>query len=562
MRARGSSGFGAAANVGVKHASFPFIVLINNDVQLQAGSLRALLDAALVHGEAAIFQPKIRSSRNPTHFDYAGAAGGLLDRLGYPLAFGRLFDVIEEDRGQYDQVGEIHWACGAAMAFWKQDFLDVGGFDEAFYMHMEEIDLAWRLRLRGKSVRLVSDAVAFHVGSYTLPPTSFLKAYLNHRNNWVLLFKNMSGCSLVKVIPARLALEATTVLYGVRHLDYRTPLAALLGFIWLVLHLPQVLARRRVALATRTASFEHAEGAHFRTSSVVSRFVRGFRTTGELTRASPSRDGRVETQTGASNRHVRQALSTAESAPGHRPRLSVIIPTWNEALSLPRLLPRLTEALRGVAHEILVVDDGSPDGTADVAERLSKECHPTVRVVRRTGERGLSRAVLCGFGLARGELVGVMDADLQHDPADLRRMMEVAPGFDVTIGSRYVRGGTCGAWSSVRETLSRLAARVTRRVVHLDARDPLSGFFVAKRQVVEQALPSLRGDGWKVLLDLLAASPDAAIAEVPIRFRERCYGKSKMSSGVILRWAQALLRHRRLRALGSLSARPGLRTAP
>jgi len=96
----------------------------------------------------------------------------------------------------------------------------------------------------------------------------------------------------------------------------------------------------------------------------------------------------------------------------------------------------------------------------------------------------------------------------------------------------------------------------------LDARDPLSGFFVAKRQVVEQALPSLRGDGWKVLLDLLAASPDAAIAEVPIRFRERCYGKSKMSSGVILRWAQALLRHRRLRALGSLSARPGLRTAP
>ena len=145
------------------------------------------------------------------------------------------------------------------MAFRREDYDAVGGFDEAFYMHMEEIDFAWRLRLRGRSVRLVPKAVAFHIGSYTLPPKSLKKAYLNHRNNWVLLLKNLAPGSIAKLLPQRLALDAATLLYGLIHRDWRTPLAAMLGLVWVLLHLPQILRRRKESLATRYVHPENAK---------------------------------------------------------------------------------------------------------------------------------------------------------------------------------------------------------------------------------------------------------------------------------------------------------------
>lgn len=157
VKTKGETGFGAACNAGIASTTAPLIVVLNNDVELRRGSLAAFVRAAAEHPEAAIFEAKVGSPAEPTRLDYAGAAGGLLDWLGHPFAHGRLFDVVEEECGQFDQVGEIFLACGVAMAVRRADFDDAGGFDPRFRMHMEEIDLARRLRLRGRVARKILD---------------------------------------------------------------------------------------------------------------------------------------------------------------------------------------------------------------------------------------------------------------------------------------------------------------------------------------------------------------------------------------------------------------------
>jgi GT2 family glycosyltransferase len=535
VKTAGRTGFGSACNAGVAASSAPLVVVLNNDVELAPGSLAAFVAAAAAHPEAALFQAKIRSLSDPRRFDYAGAAGGLVDRLGYPFAHGRLFDVVEEDRGQFDQVGEIFWACGAAMAFRRADFDAVLGFDPAFRMHMEELDLAWRLRLRGRSARLVPNAVAFHRGGYTLPARSFEKTYLNYRNNWVLLLKNLAPRSLARLVPARLALDVGTVLYGLLRRDWKTPIACLLGVLWTLLHLPQVLARRRASLRTKTATFAAAESALYPRSAVIARFLRGVRTTRALPGLAPP--------------------VPAAPAPDDRPAFSLIVPTWNEAANIGPLLRRASRALKDVPHEILIVDDGSPDGTAAVAEDLARQRYPRVRVVRRSGPRGLSAAVLDGFAAARGRTLGVMDADLQHDPRLLPDLVRRLEDHDLAVGSRYVFAGGCRGWSLLREAQSRAAASLTNRALRLGVKDPLSGYFALRRDVFERLRDRVSTDGWKILLELLAADPGLKVAEVGYVFRPRRRGHSKMRPEVVRAWLAALVRWRKARAA---SLRPAL----
>lgn len=236
-------------------------------------------------------------------------------------------------------------------------------------------------------------------------------------------------------------------------------------------------------------------------------------------------------------------------------RISLVIPTLNEAENMLRLLHLIGRALRHHDHEVIVVDDQSDDGTADQA-RANVHRVRALRVVERTAERGLSASVVDGFRVANGDVVMVMDADLQHDARILPKLIAALDRSDIAIGSRYAfKGKTCG-WSRLREAESRMAAALTRRVLGLSVKDPLSGFFALRREVFDSIEPRLRLEGWKILLEVLGQAPWADAAEVPFTFRPRRHGKTKMSGAVVKSWLRQLYRLRRERAV-AWSTRPG-----
>lgn len=253
-----------------------------------------------------------------------------------------------------------------------------------------------------------------------------------------------------------------------------------------------------------------------------------------------------------------------ESEPLGEAVLSLIIPTLNEAENVRPLLQRVDRVLAGTPSEIIFADDGSPDGTADVADRL-RDAFPQVRVLRRTGEPGLAAAVLDGFRIARGRFLGVMDADLQHDETVLPALVEALETHDLAVGSRYTPKGSTSNWSRMRELQSRIAGSISRRALGLHVQDPLAGFFVLRRSVYESVAACLRPRGWKILLEILATLDDARIAEVPFTFRPRHAGCSKLGHGVVTSWLKQLIglrRERRARlAAGRILPRPVLREA-
>ena len=250
-KTHGGHGFGAACNAGIRAARGKYLAILNNDVEVAPGWLDALVSAAEADPKIGILQAKIRSLRNHGQFDYSGAAGGMIDWLGFPFAVGRVFDEIEEDRGQHDAPRDIFWAVGSAFLI-RRSCLELAGlFDERFYMHMEEIDLAWRVQLAGFRVVSCPAAVAHHWNGFSLRQGCFRKAFLNHRNNLVLLLKNLPAGRLAIVMPARIGLELATIVYGLLRRDWRHPLAAILGMLWVLCHVGQVLRRRQEARQAR-----------------------------------------------------------------------------------------------------------------------------------------------------------------------------------------------------------------------------------------------------------------------------------------------------------------------
>jgi GT2 family glycosyltransferase len=155
------------------------------------------------HPEVAACQPKICSERNKEYFEYAGAAGGYLDKYGYPFCRGRIFDVVEKDEGQYDTVSSVFWATGAALFIRLKDYWEAGGLDGRFFAHMEEIDLCWRLRSRGRGIVCIPQSVVYHVGAATLKKENPRKTFLNFRNNLLMLYKNLPEKELKKVMFVR-----------------------------------------------------------------------------------------------------------------------------------------------------------------------------------------------------------------------------------------------------------------------------------------------------------------------------------------------------------------------
>lgn len=186
---------------------YEYYLLLNSDVRVTADWLRPLHTYMEQHPEVAAAQSKVRAEWAHDTLEYAGAAGGYIDRYGYPFCRGRLLSVVEKDSGQYDDNASIFWATGAALLIRQSDWWDVGGLDGRFFAHNEEIDLCWRLRARGRGIVCVPHSVVYHVGGGTLPQEHPRKTYLNFRNNLTMLFKNLPDAELKHVMRVRRFLD-------------------------------------------------------------------------------------------------------------------------------------------------------------------------------------------------------------------------------------------------------------------------------------------------------------------------------------------------------------------
>lgn len=216
------------------------------------------------------------------------------------------------------------------------------------------------------------------------------------------------------------------------------------------------------------------------------------------------------------------------------PELAVIIPTFNEVGNVQTLIQLIDTALQGVRWEAIFVDDNSSDGTPDAVRELGLK-DPRVRLLRRFGRRGLTTACVEGMLATHAPYLAVMDADLQHDEALLPQMLSTlkAEAIDVVVGSRYVEGGGVSDWDARRQGISRFATRLSQKMMGVAVQDPMSGFFMLRRDVLLAAVPQLSSMGFKILLDILMSHPTPLrVKELPFTFRSRQSGESKLDHRV------------------------------
>lgn len=200
-------GFAEGYNRALQQIDAEYVVLLNSDVEVTSGWLESMTDYLDKHPQVAACQPKLLSFQEKSCFEYAGAAGGFIDKYGYPFCRGRIFDVIESDHGQYDDIIPVFWATGAALLIRLQVYREVGGLDGRFFAHMEEIDLCWRLRSRGYGIVCLPFSRVYHVGGATLKKENPRKTLLNFRNNLIMLYKNLPENELYRVMRVRLFLD-------------------------------------------------------------------------------------------------------------------------------------------------------------------------------------------------------------------------------------------------------------------------------------------------------------------------------------------------------------------
>lgn len=205
-------GFAEGYNKALKEIETEYSLLLNSDVEVSDSWLEPLITYMDENADVGAAQPKLLAQRRKSHFEYAGAAGGYLDKYGYPFCRGRIFGSVEEDKGQYDTVADIFWATGACFMIRTADFFKIGGFDSSFFAHMEEIDLCWRLNARGRRVVCVPTSTVYHVGGATLSEESPRKTFLNFRNNLLMLYKNLPEKDLESTLRIRYYLDMLAVL--------------------------------------------------------------------------------------------------------------------------------------------------------------------------------------------------------------------------------------------------------------------------------------------------------------------------------------------------------------
>jgi GT2 family glycosyltransferase len=238
-----NEGFAKGYNTALRQVKADYYVLLNSDVEVTPGWIEPIITLMEKDWSIAACQPKMLTYDQKNRFEYAGACGGWIDQLGYPFARGRVFDDCEEDHGQYEKEAECFWASGAALFVKSNIYQEVGGLDEYFFAHQEEIDFCWRLKLKGYKVFSQPASVVYHVGGGTLPKTNHKKTYLNFRNNLIMMYKNQTAADTLKKIPFRLALDAIAAWRAIFSGDagfFGAVCKAHLHFIrWIVFHQKQ-----------------------------------------------------------------------------------------------------------------------------------------------------------------------------------------------------------------------------------------------------------------------------------------------------------------------------------
>lgn len=245
-----NGGFAKGYNLALKQVEAEYYILLNSDIEVTPNWISPVIRMMEEDPSIGACQPKIRSYDDPKRFEYAGAAGGFIDAFGYPFCRGRILNTIEEDHGQYDDPLEIFWATGACMFVRSKLFHQLGGFDDDFFAHMEEIDICWRMNSHGYRVMYCPESTVFHIGGGTLPKMSWRKTYLNFRNNFFLLYKNLPAHLLFRVFASRLILDgiaAMKFLFTAGFKDFWAVAKAHLSFYTA---LPE-LRRKRKALLHR-----------------------------------------------------------------------------------------------------------------------------------------------------------------------------------------------------------------------------------------------------------------------------------------------------------------------
>ncbi|KAF2338268.1 glycosyltransferase family 2 protein [Flavobacterium tistrianum] len=211
----GNHGFAKGYNDALQHIDAEIYALVNSDIEVTENWLKPILDTFEKEKQTAIIQPKILDFKNKEYFEYAGAAGGFIDKYGFPFCRGRVFDTVEKDNGQYNDNIELFWASGACFFIRKNVYHELGGFDESFFAHQEEIDLCWRAANEGHIIKYNSQSVVYHVGGATLQQGNPKKTYLNFRNSLLMLVKNLPKRGLFWVIFFRMVLDGIA---GIRFL--------------------------------------------------------------------------------------------------------------------------------------------------------------------------------------------------------------------------------------------------------------------------------------------------------------------------------------------------------
>lgn len=208
-----NDGFAGGYNWALQHVEADYYVLLNSDVEVTAGWIEPIIALMESDKSIAACQPKLLSYKDRNMFEYAGASGGWIDSLGYPFSRGRIFDVLEEDKHQYDDIQRIFWASGAAMFVRNKVFHELKGFDTNFFAHQEEIDLCWRMQLAGYKIFVCPQSVVYHVGAGTLPRGG-RKVFLNFRNNLWMMIKNLPYSEKAWKLPLRFLLDVISALKG------------------------------------------------------------------------------------------------------------------------------------------------------------------------------------------------------------------------------------------------------------------------------------------------------------------------------------------------------------
>lgn len=271
-----NGGYAGGYNDALKQVSAKYFVLLNQDIELTENWVEKVIEVMEADESIAAAQPKLRAYNQRDSFEYAGGSGGYLDKFGYAFCRGRVFDTVEKDEGQYDDVKEIFWATGACLFVRSDVYHQAGGLDEDFFAHQEEIDLCWRINSMGYKIVCVPSSVVYHVGGGSLPYGNPRKTYLNFRNNLMMLFKNLPASVLIWKLILRMILDGLAALNSVLSTksfsDFNAILKAHFSFYASI----SSLLKKRKAIAQKSSS------KLFNKSVVWQYFVSGKRKFSEL----------------------------------------------------------------------------------------------------------------------------------------------------------------------------------------------------------------------------------------------------------------------------------------